>query len=425
MAAVAATPAPAGGVSKQPAAERFRSLDALRGFDILVMIFVNDLAGVEGVPAWMEHVSRDTDGMTFVDVVFPAFLFIVGTSIPLALDRRFDRGESRVRIWKHILVRTLALLLIGVFMVNGDGASASGLLSPAAWNVLMYVAVILAWNVVPREPGRKRTLALGARAAGIALLVALAFVYRGQGEPRLVELETQWWGILGLIGWAYLVACLVYTILRKNVAGLIGAVALLYCVYVANAAGAFSALTWITSLVDIGSMWGSHAAITLSGVVLGTVLSQGSGVTEPARRIRWAVLFGLGLAAAAFLLHAANDVHPMFRYSKILATPPWCLMSSAITTLVWVAIYWLMDVRGWTRWAGVLESAGQNALFAYVLAPAIVFLLAVLANALATPNYYAELGGTFTAGLVRSAIFAVAVTWLAGRLARAGVQLRL
>ena len=75
--------------------DRLASLDALRGFTILVMIFVNDVAGVSGAPAWMKHIDPpDADGMTFVDVVFPAFLFIVGMSIPMALERRFERGES-------------------------------------------------------------------------------------------------------------------------------------------------------------------------------------------------------------------------------------------------------------------------------------------------------------------------------------------
>jgi heparan-alpha-glucosaminide N-acetyltransferase len=413
-----------GGV-QSPRPERFRSVDALRGLDILVMLFVNDLAGVAGVPAWMEHVAKETDGMTFVDVVFPAFLLIVGISIPLALGRQFERGDSWRRIWSHVGSRTLALLVIGVFMVNGDGASAEGILSPAAWNLLMYAAVILAWNVVPTGTSQARSLGRAARVAGVLLLIALAFAYRGPGADRLLELETQWWGILGLIGWAYLIACLVYWLARNNVAALIGSAALLYCVYIANAAGAFAGLTWITAWVDIGSMWGSHAAITVSGVVLGTTLAPGSAVTTPAARIRWALVFGAGLAVAGVLLHAAHAVHPMFTYSKILATPPWCLLSSAFTVWIWAGIYWLMDVRGWTGWAAVLEAAGQNALFAYVLAPLVLALFEVLAAAMSSPNYYAELGSPFAVGLCRAAIFALAATWLAGRIARAGVRLRI
>src|SRR5579871_4525388 len=104
--------------------KRLLSLDALRGLTILVMIFVNDVAGVAGTPAWMKHIQPpNADGMMFVDVVFPAFLFIVGTSIPFAIGGRLGRGEPMGRVWLHILGRTLSLLILGVFMVNEDDVS--------------------------------------------------------------------------------------------------------------------------------------------------------------------------------------------------------------------------------------------------------------------------------------------------------------
>lgn len=59
---------------------RIRSVDALRGFIMFMMIFVNDLAGAgKTVPDWMVHFSdrhRQGSGMTFVDLVFPAFLLM-------------------------------------------------------------------------------------------------------------------------------------------------------------------------------------------------------------------------------------------------------------------------------------------------------------------------------------------------------------
>src|SRR5262245_10607466 len=67
---------------------RIISIDVLRGFVMFMMIFVNDLAGAGKIlPDWMVHYSdrhRGGSGMTFVDLVFPAFLFIVGMSIPFA-----------------------------------------------------------------------------------------------------------------------------------------------------------------------------------------------------------------------------------------------------------------------------------------------------------------------------------------------------
>jgi predicted acyltransferase len=202
-------------------------------------------------------------------------------------------------------------------------------------------------------------------------------------------------------------------------------IALLYCLYIANAAGAFAHLTWITRWVDIGSMLGSHAAITVSGVLLGMILTADSPIRTHVGRLRWALLYGLALATAGYLLHTAHDVHRMFIINKIFATPPWCLWSSAITIWVWVAIYWLMDMQRWTRWARVLEPAGQNPLFAYILAPILYALFALVAMALGRPNFYEMLGNSFAVGFWRSIVFAFIVTWLAAGLRRAGLQVKL
>jgi uncharacterized membrane protein len=75
-------------------ARRIPSIDALRGLVIFTMIYVNDVAGAPSriVPAWMRHFHGRGSGMTFVDLVFPAFLFVVGMSVPFALTTRQARG---------------------------------------------------------------------------------------------------------------------------------------------------------------------------------------------------------------------------------------------------------------------------------------------------------------------------------------------
>ena len=83
--------------------ERVLSIDAFRGITILVMIFVNELAGIRDIPSWMKHMPRDADAMSFVDVVFPAFLFIVGMSIPFAINSRLAKGCSFFQLQQHIL----------------------------------------------------------------------------------------------------------------------------------------------------------------------------------------------------------------------------------------------------------------------------------------------------------------------------------
>src|SRR5664279_2085457 len=113
---------------------RLTSLDAFRGLVILTMTFVNYLAGVKAIPAWAKHLPESQDGYTFVDVVFPGFLFIVGVAIPLALHKRMARGESLLSLLQRVLVRTASLLFVGVIMVNSSyfSADASGV-SKSLW----------------------------------------------------------------------------------------------------------------------------------------------------------------------------------------------------------------------------------------------------------------------------------------------------
>jgi heparan-alpha-glucosaminide N-acetyltransferase len=405
---------------------RIRSIDVLRGLTILVMIFVNDLAGVEGVPAWMKHIyPHDADGMTFVDVVFPAFLFCVGMSIPFAIGRRLDRGDSKRETWKHILTRTFSLLVAGVFMVNAETIADKGILHPALWSLLMYVGIILVWNLWKSKPGSKPSWIPAVRFSGVVLLLILVFLYRGNDVTGLIQMRPQWWGIIGLIGWAYLVACTLYMLFRRQPVAMTGAVAILYLVFFADQAGFFSFLGAFRQWVSIGSMWGSHAAIVVSGAILGMILVPGSAVQTPGARIRWAVLYGLGLAAAGHLLHSLAHIDRMFIINKILASPPWCLWSSAITVWVWAVVYWLVDIKGWKRWGVLVEPAGQNALLAYILAPVIDCFIVLACAVLGIKNFYYELGGDFRIGFWRAFIFAFAVTWLAGGLRRIGIQLKL
>jgi len=66
---------------------RVRSIDVLRGLAITAMVLVNDAEKTASAPAWLRHVEPGVQGMTLADVVFPAFLFVVGLSAPLALTR--------------------------------------------------------------------------------------------------------------------------------------------------------------------------------------------------------------------------------------------------------------------------------------------------------------------------------------------------
>ena len=73
---------------KEKVSSRIVSIDILRALTMVLMIFVNDLGSLKGIPLWLEHVGQGVDGIGLADVVFPAFLFIVGLSLPYAIDAR-------------------------------------------------------------------------------------------------------------------------------------------------------------------------------------------------------------------------------------------------------------------------------------------------------------------------------------------------
>jgi heparan-alpha-glucosaminide N-acetyltransferase len=397
---------------------RVLSIDLLRGSDVLLMLFVNEVAGVPGAPAFLLHTRSGADGMTITDVVFPAFLFVVGMALPFALGARLEHGASRVQVWRHVLGRSLALLVMGVLMVNVEEA-AEGWPWLGLWNVLMTIGVVLAWQA-PRGPWTARLRLLGA-----ALLVILAFAYRAPDGSGWIQLRPYWWGILGLIGWAYLVAASLYLALGERLAALVGCVALLYCVYLADQAGQVRWLAALHPYLQIGLRVASHAAVTLSGTVLGVLLKRlREAGTAPRQVVAPALGWASGLAAAGLLLHGLRALHPAFSIDKILATPPWCLLSSAATGAAWLAFFVLVEICGWRRWPRLVTLAGEEALLAYLVAPCLSSLLA-LSAALLGAHPYEALGGSVALGLARSLAFACVVVGLCGLLRSRGVRLRL
>src|SRR5688572_2415918 len=123
---------------------RIDSIDIVRALTMVLMIFVNDLGSLKDIPIWLEHVDQGVDGIGLADVVFPAFLFIVGLSIPFAMENRRKKGESDWDLVKHVLWRTLALLVMGVFLVNGEtfNANATGM-ARHFWNPICCLCFIL------------------------------------------------------------------------------------------------------------------------------------------------------------------------------------------------------------------------------------------------------------------------------------------
>ncbi|NVD71675.1 DUF5009 domain-containing protein [Duganella sp. BJB1802] len=383
---------------------RILAIDAFRGVTILVMIFVNTLAGVRGMPAWMEHAPADADAMTFPDVVFPAFLFIVGMSIPFAMAQRQAAGDTAAQRWRHVLTRAAGLLVLGVFMVNAeDGYNEAAMgMSIHLWSLLFYGCAMLVWAVHRFE---NRALSLALRAAGVGGLVALALAFRGGADGSL-RLAPQWWGILGLIGWAYLYSAVAWELARARILPLVALVLACTGLYTAAHAAPSSALSQLLGAQAENAV---HTSIALCGMVT-SLIFFGQGRGKP---FRDALLLALALTAIAFALR------PWFRISKIYATPSWALYSAAICVLLFAALYWVVDLRRMNGWVALVRPAAANPLLVYII-PYIVFALIQLLH-LALPDVL----GAGWPGFLWALAYAIIVMALAAGLNRLHFTLQL
>ncbi|NEP58158.1 MAG: DUF5009 domain-containing protein [Symploca sp. SIO2G7] len=170
--------------SKSPT-KRAVALDALRGFAILTMV----LSGVvprKILPAWMYHAqlpppghtfNPNLPGLTWVDLVFPLFLFSMGAAIPLALSRRLDKGWSKKKIILSILKRGFLLGSFAIFLQHIRPFTIHQNPNPQTWRLAMLGFVVLflmfvrwpkSWNI-----RLKNSLTIAAWGLGIWLLYKL------------------------------------------------------------------------------------------------------------------------------------------------------------------------------------------------------------------------------------------------------------
>lgn len=388
---------------------RVLSIDALRGITILVMVFVNMLAGSDDIPAWMKHMPRDADAMSFVDVVFPGFLFIVGMSIPFAISSRLAKGASFWQLQWHIAFRTLGLLVLGVFTVNIEGGcdeKAMGM-SLGLFGILFIIGAVLVWKVYY---SKNKILVYGLKGLGVALLVTLAFIFRSKDGGHITP---QWWGILGLIGWAYLYSCIFYQLVKGNKLWLIFIIAICTAWYGIAKIDAVAATPWL-HFIQAQRGNASHTSIVLCGMVVSLIFFDD---TKPAT-IKTRYLQAIAFIALMFV--AGTLLRPYYYISKIYATPTWCLYSACIMATLFCFLYWLIDMKHIDKWTAFFKPAAANPLLTYIIPDFIDYVTTFLGITL-----FPDAWNHGWIGMLWSAFFAVAVMGIAMLLNKMKLRLQL
>lgn len=387
--------------------KRIVSMDVFRALTMLLMIFVNDLWTLKNIPLWLEHAEANQDFLGLADTVFPCFLFIVGMAIPFAIKNRIAKGDTPLQLVKHIITRSIALLIMGVFTVNVPeiNAQATGM-SSEVFQILMVIGFFLIWNVYPKTEAFKSKISLGLQMFGVLILLGLAYIFKAGPNDQLVGMTTQWWGILGLIGWTYLTAALIYLFAYRKT------YLLVLCFFLFNLLAIAGHAGFLTKIWENGpSEWilanGALFAFAFAGMLVSITLEKYSTLSNQYLLVGGYILMGSALIILGFV------ARHFFIISKIQSTPTWVLLCSGIALIFFAIIYFLVDVKGKSAWFSSIKTAGTSTLTCY-LVPYWYYSIANLSG-IALPDFLT----TGLVGLIKSLVYAfivIGITTLLGKL---------
>jgi heparan-alpha-glucosaminide N-acetyltransferase len=336
---------------------RLASIDVIRALTMYFMVFVNDLWTDKSIPAWLEHAPTKADAMGFADIIFPAFLFIVGLSIPFSQQSRLSRGESKFQVFQHIILRSIALIVMGFFQMNMENYSNQSLLPQSIWVILVTVSFFLIWMDYPKEKIKKiRWLQI----SGIVILILMAAIYKGNSPHGIIWMQPHWWGILGLIGWAYFACASISLFAEEKLVWLV--IFLGFFVFFNSAVmlhGPVFAGTFAHFIDSFGLGNASNSSITILGVICAVLYRKFSEKTikiEVILILIAVILFSFGFAA-----------RPLWGISKIRATPSWTTICAAISILTFALLIFLVDKKGKENWFKAIKPAGTSTLTCYLL----------------------------------------------------------
>jgi predicted acyltransferase len=310
--------------------ERIMSVDALRGFDMLMIIFAGrfirglnlgaDTSVTQCLAKQFSH--PEWFGFHYWDIIMPLFLFVVGAVIPFSLSKRLDYDPSKPRLYRHLMRRLIILFILG-WIVQGRLLNLDINEFHVFSNTLQAIAVgYLAASIAYLNLSKNRRYLLFA--ACLIVYAILITVPQVPGVGRSTLLPDQ--------NFALYVDRLIMGRFEDG-----------------------SQYTWLLSGFGF-------TATVLTGLFAGELIRS----NLKREKVAWyLLLYGL----AGIILGLIWGIwHPIV---KKLWTSSFVLFSSGICFVLLALFYWLIDVKGYKKWAFFLKVIGMNAIFAYVVSHVI------------------------------------------------------
>lgn len=346
--------------------ERLTSLDVFRGFTILLMTIVNNPGSWSSIYPPLEH--AEWHGCTPTDLVFPFFVFIMGTAIPFAMPVKYFDGA----VFNKILVRSLRIFCLGLFLSVFSRIHLFGLEGIPLLGVRLVIAFAVAYALLGNFSIKVKTIL----AVGIfIILLSLAFSGLEHFEDTRIP------GVLQRIAIVYFFASILY--LKTNLKTQLGVVASILVIYYllmafvpvpgfgpANFDKGTNLAAWLDNLVLNGHLWSVSKTWDPEGI-LSTLPAIGTGIlgmyigqllnlqTNRTEILKKTAVTGVILSIGGLLW---NIIFPI---NKSLWTSSYVLYTAGIATLCLSLLYYIIDIQGYKKWAKLFLIWGVNPMIVF------------------------------------------------------------
>jgi predicted acyltransferase len=346
--------------------ERLTSLDVFRGFTIILMTIVNNPGSWGSIYPPLEH--AEWNGCTPTDLVFPFFIFIMGTAVPFAMPNKAFDGAT----FNKILVRSLRIFCLGLFLNFFSRIDFFGLEGFPLLIEKLIITLIVAYALLGSFSPKIKTI-LAFSVFGILLFLAYS------GLPAYQDVRIP--GVLQRIAIVYFFTSLLY--LKSNMKTQIIVAAILLLGYwalmtlvpvpgfgAANLEKGTNLAAYIDDSFLNNHMWSQTKtwdpegllstipaiASGIIGMLIGQLLNLPSSKIEIAKKLSFV---GLGLVVLGLIWSIK------FPINKSLWSSSYVLYTAGLGTICLTLLYYIIDVAHFSKWTKLFLVWGVNPMIVF------------------------------------------------------------
>lgn len=346
--------------------ERLISLDVFRGFTILLMTIVNNPGSWASIYPPLEH--AEWNGCTPTDLVFPFFIFIMGTAVSFAMPVKTFDGAT----FNKILIRSLRIFCLGLFLNFFSKIELFGLegipLLLSRLVITMGVSYALLGNFSLKI---KTYLTLS------VFVILLFLAYSGIEAYQEVRIP----GVLQRIGIVYFFVALLYLKTTQKTQfltalGLLlvywGLMALVPVpgIGAANFEKGTNLASWLDGVLLKGHMWSFSItwdpegilstmpaiATGITGLLIGQLINRPLPKLEIVKKMAMAGIMITVLGALWSLVFPIN---------KSLWTSSYVLYTSGLAILCLAFLYYVIEIANYKKWTKLFIIWGVNPMIVF------------------------------------------------------------